>query len=114
MNDHYFRLISFELFRYIIYNFISFVNKLIRELLLNCSHSFKRAELMSIRDMMSKEVYLSSNDERTFDEDSYYSLYPSYEAGFNIQSFATKLGDLKRPFSLPYESSRDGAHFSEP
>ena len=101
MNDHYFRLISFELLRYIIYNFISFVDKLIRELLLNCFHSFKRAELMSIRDMMSKEVYLSSNDERTFDEDSYYSLYPSYEAGFNIQTFATKLGDLKRPFSLP-------------
>ena len=66
---------------------------------------------MSIRDM-SKEVYLSSNDERTFDEDSNYSLYSSYEAGLNIQSFATKLGDLKRPFSLPYKSIRNSVNFS--
>ena len=69
---------------------------------------------MSTRDVMSKEVYLSSNDERTFDEDSdYYSLYPSYEAGLNIQSFATKLGDLKRPFSLPYKSIRNSVNFSQ-
>ena len=66
---------------------------------------------MLIRDM-SKEVYLSSNDEGTFDEDSDYSLYSGYEAGFNIQSFATKLGDLKRPFSLPYKSIRKSVNFS--
>ena len=66
---------------------------------------------MSIRDM-SKKVYLSSNDERTFDEDSNYSLYSCYEAGLNIQSFATKLGDLKRPFSLPYKSIRNSVNFS--
>ena len=66
---------------------------------------------MLIRDM-SKEVYLSSNDERTFNEDSDYTLYPDYEAGFNIQSFATKLGDLKRPFSLPYKSIRTSVNFS--
>ena len=66
---------------------------------------------MPIRDM-SKEVYLSSNDERTFDEDSNYSLYPSYEANFNIQTFATKLGDLKRPFSLPYKSIRNSVNFT--
>ena len=111
MNNHYFRLISFELLRYITYNIISFVDKLIRELLLIVFPLYKRAELMPIRDF-NKEVNSSSDDEKTFHEDIDYSLKPDYDAGHNIRLSATILRSLKRPFSLPYESSRDGAHFS--
>jgi len=67
---------------------------------------------MSTRDM-SKEVYSSSDDEITFDEDSNYSLNPDYDSGLNMRSPTTKLHNLKRPFSHPYESTRDGAHFPQ-